>query len=96
MNEGKNRRRVGVCFVPRTHALTTIFSYLLLFLFFIRKTAAARALMGIEGLSAEEVAQKAMDIASDMCVYTNKNFLSYTIDDVGDIVASVEQDGDKK
>lgn len=46
--------------------------------------AAARALMSVEELSAEEVAQKAMDVASDMCVYTNKNFLSYTLDDIGD------------
>jgi ATP-dependent HslUV protease subunit HslV len=59
-------------------------------------TAAARALMGVEELSAEEVAKKAMDIASDMCVYTNKNFLSYTIVDVGDILASVENGADKK
>lgn len=39
--------------------------------------------MSVEDMSAEEVAQKAMDVASDMCVYTNKNFLSYTLDDVG-------------
>lgn len=47
-------------------------------------TAAARALMSVEDMSAEEVAHKAMDIASDMCVYTNKNYLSYTLEDVGD------------
>jgi ATP-dependent HslUV protease subunit HslV len=34
--------------------------------------AAARALQDQEGLSAEEVCRRAMDIASDMCVYTNK------------------------
>ena len=48
--------------------------------------AAARALMSVEEMSAEEVAQKAMDVASDMCVYTNKEFLSYTLKDVGDII----------
>mmetsp|Transcript_38729 Transcript_38729/g.93788 ORF Transcript_38729/g.93788 Transcript_38729/m.93788 type:complete len:268 (+) Transcript_38729:61-864(+) len=48
--------------------------------------AAARALMSVEEMSAEEVAQKAMDVASDMCVYTNKEFLSYTLKDVGDIL----------
>mmetsp|Transcript_22433 Transcript_22433/g.50088 ORF Transcript_22433/g.50088 Transcript_22433/m.50088 type:complete len:255 (+) Transcript_22433:101-865(+) len=46
--------------------------------------AAARALMTVDEMSAEEVAQKAMDVASDMCVYTNKEFLSYTLDDVGE------------
>lgn len=34
--------------------------------------AAARALQDQEGMSAEDVCRKAMDIASDMCVYTNK------------------------
>lgn len=33
--------------------------------------AAARALQDQEGMSAEDVCRKAMDIASDMCVYTN-------------------------
>jgi ATP-dependent HslUV protease subunit HslV len=46
--------------------------------------AAARALMSVDDMSAENVAQKAMDVASDMCVYTNKEFLSYTLDDVGE------------
>ena len=36
--------------------------------------AAARALMDNPALSAEEVARKAMEIAADMCVYTNNNF----------------------
>jgi len=44
--------------------------------------AAARALMGVDDMSAEDVAKKAMNVASDMCVYTNKEFLSYTLDDV--------------
>lgn len=33
--------------------------------------AAARALIEVEGLSAEEVARRAMRIAGDICVYTN-------------------------
>ncbi|TAL36324.1 ATP-dependent protease subunit HslV [Phenylobacterium sp.] len=33
--------------------------------------AAARALVDVEGLDAEEVARKAMAIAADICVYTN-------------------------
>jgi ATP-dependent HslUV protease, peptidase subunit HslV len=54
--------------------------------------AAARALMSVDDMTAEEVAQRAMDIASDMCVYTNKNFISYTLEDVGDILAGVKED----
>lgn len=42
--------------------------------------AAARALMDIPDMSAEEVAKKAMTIASSMCVYTNDNFLVETIE----------------
>ncbi len=33
--------------------------------------SAARALIDIEGLTAEEVARRAMEIAGDICVYTN-------------------------
>jgi len=47
--------------------------------------AAARALMSVDDMDAEEVAKKAMNVASDMCVFTNKEFLSYTLDDVGEI-----------
>ena len=36
--------------------------------------AAARALMDQEKLGAEEIAEKAMKIASDICIYTNSNF----------------------
>ena len=35
--------------------------------------AAARALMGQKGLSAEDVAHKALEIAAGICVYTNTN-----------------------
>jgi ATP-dependent HslUV protease subunit HslV len=37
--------------------------------------AAARALIGQDGLSAEEIARRAMDIAADICIYTNRNIL---------------------
>ncbi|MCD6569895.1 MAG: ATP-dependent protease subunit HslV [Deltaproteobacteria bacterium] len=37
--------------------------------------AAAKALVKYTDLSPREVAQKAMDIASDICVYTNKNII---------------------
>jgi ATP-dependent HslUV protease subunit HslV len=35
--------------------------------------AAARALVGTEGLNAEDIARRAMKIAGDICVYTNHN-----------------------
>ena len=35
--------------------------------------AAARALAGVDGLSAREIAERAMRIAADICVYTNTN-----------------------
>ena len=37
--------------------------------------AAARALMSVEGLSAEEIARRAMKIAAEICVYTNNNVI---------------------
>merc|ERR1712238_99809 len=42
--------------------------------------AAARAQMDNEDLSAEDVAKKAMQIASEMCIYTNDNFLVEALD----------------
>jgi len=41
--------------------------------------AAARALMGVNGLSAEEIARRAMKIAGEICVYTNDNVILETI-----------------
>lgn len=35
--------------------------------------AAARALMGVDGLSAAEIVRRSMKIAGDICVYTNGN-----------------------
>jgi ATP-dependent HslUV protease subunit HslV len=37
--------------------------------------AAARALVGIEGQSAEAVARRSMEIAADICIYTNRNIV---------------------
>ncbi|MBO6518797.1 MAG: ATP-dependent protease subunit HslV [Rhodospirillales bacterium] len=37
--------------------------------------AAARALVDQDGLSAEDIALKAMGVAADICVYTNNNFV---------------------
>ena len=41
--------------------------------------AAARALLSIDGLSAEEIARRAMRIASEICVYTNGNVIVESI-----------------
>jgi ATP-dependent HslUV protease, peptidase subunit HslV len=41
--------------------------------------AAARALMGVEGLSADEIARRAMRIAGEICVYTNGNVILETL-----------------
>jgi ATP-dependent HslUV protease subunit HslV len=45
--------------------------------------------MDFPDLSAEEVAEKAMNIASDMCVYTNKEFMIEVMD-------TKEEDEDNK
>ena len=42
--------------------------------------AAARALYAQDGVSGEEVCQRAMTIAADICVYTNGNFTIEKID----------------
>jgi ATP-dependent HslUV protease subunit HslV len=41
--------------------------------------AAARALVSVDGLTAEEIARRAMKIAADICVYTNHNVLVETL-----------------
>jgi len=41
--------------------------------------AAARALMSVDGLEAEEIARRAMKIAADICVYTNNSVIVETI-----------------
>jgi ATP-dependent HslUV protease, peptidase subunit HslV len=42
--------------------------------------AAARALAGVPGLGAEEIARRAMGIAADICVYTNHSLIIETLD----------------
>jgi len=41
--------------------------------------AAARALIDLDDLDAEAIARKAMAIAADICVYTNRNIIVETI-----------------
>jgi ATP-dependent HslUV protease subunit HslV len=45
--------------------------------------AAARALLPVPDLSAEEIARRAMAIAADICVYTNGNMVLETLADAG-------------
>ncbi len=42
--------------------------------------AAAKALLDVPGMTARQVAQKAMNIAADLCIYTNKEFSIEEID----------------
>ncbi|GLQ05246.1 ATP-dependent protease subunit HslV [Sneathiella chinensis] len=42
--------------------------------------SAARALVDVDGLEAEEIARKALGIAADICVYTNNNFTIESIE----------------
>lgn len=56
-------------------------------------SAAARALVDEPHLDAGQVALKAMNIAADMCVFTNHNFIIETIDvaaKTGEAVAADE------
>jgi ATP-dependent HslUV protease subunit HslV len=41
--------------------------------------AAARALMSVDGLGAEEIARRAMKIAGEICVYTNHSLVVETL-----------------
>ena len=41
--------------------------------------AAARALAAVEGLAADEVARRSLEIAADICVYTNRNIAMETL-----------------
>ena len=49
--------------------------------------AAARALMTVDGLEAEEVARRAMKIAGDICVYTNYSVIVETLGGMPEKVA---------
>jgi len=49
------------------------------FVYFVHFSAASRALIDHPDMTAEEVARKAMNIAADMCVHTNHNFLVETL-----------------
>ena len=40
-----------------------------------RRAAAARALLDRPDMAAEDIARKAMSIAADICVYTNRNVI---------------------
>lgn len=42
--------------------------------------SAARALIGVDGLTAEEICRRSMKIAADICVYTNERVLLETLE----------------
>lgn len=58
--------------------------------------AAARALIDQPGLSAMDIARKSMNIAADMCVYTNHNFVEDTIPSESATRIDDDADGDKE
>ena len=66
---------VSVCSLLRPPLITKLFMF---------QIAAARALIDIPELSAADVASKAMNVAADMCIYTNKEFLTETLEDSKD------------
>jgi ATP-dependent protease HslVU (ClpYQ) peptidase subunit len=37
--------------------------------------------MSVKDMSAEEVASKAMNVAASMCVHTNTEFITHTLED---------------
>jgi ATP-dependent HslUV protease subunit HslV len=41
--------------------------------------AAARALLDVDGMTAERIARRAMEIAADICVYTNRSIIVETL-----------------
>ena len=41
--------------------------------------AAARALLSVDGITAEEIARRAMQIAADICIYTNDRIIIETL-----------------
>eukprot|EP00698_Gefionella_okellyi_P012675 TRINITY_DN3426_c0_g1_i1.p2 TRINITY_DN3426_c0_g1~~TRINITY_DN3426_c0_g1_i1.p2 ORF type:complete len:159 (-),score=36.44 TRINITY_DN3426_c0_g1_i1:25-501(-) len=42
--------------------------------------SAAKALMAVDGLTADEIAERAMKIAGDICVFTNSSFVKDSLD----------------
>lgn len=68
------------------------------YLSFSFSSAAARALLADPSLSAEEVVRRSMEIAGDMCVYTNHNLIVENIPPAlssdTDAAASTEDDSE--
>ena len=42
--------------------------------------AAARALLSVDGLTAEQIARRALEIAADICIYTNRAIVLETLE----------------
>ena len=45
----------------------------------MRAERAARAMIDTEGMDAEQIATRALEIAADICLYTNRNILIETL-----------------
>lgn len=58
--------------------------------------AAARALIRYADLSATEIAQEALQIAADICIYTNKNITVEELDTTGEPGGKIKKLGIKK
>mmetsp|Transcript_4193 Transcript_4193/g.17790 ORF Transcript_4193/g.17790 Transcript_4193/m.17790 type:complete len:230 (-) Transcript_4193:2486-3175(-) len=59
-------------------------------------SAAALAMLDVDGYDAEKIAKKSMEIAANMCVYTNHNFVTEIIDSKeGKLESSPSEDSEK-
>ena len=75
---GKQNASLSVC--PLTTQYPSILPSLSSSLHARARTAASRALIDMPDMTAEEVARKSMTIAADMCVHTNHEFLTLTLE----------------
>ena len=57
-------------------------------------TAAAKALMAHTDLSAREVVESAMEIAADLCIFTNNRFTIHSVERLSDARPGGEADAD--
>lgn len=74
---GKSRCRIDdPCFtfhfIPNSYIHTPTYT--------LTYTAAAKALLDRDDMDAEQIAKKAMEIAAEICVYTNNNFVTEVVD----------------
>ena len=83
--------REGLWFAWNANDSLIVCLFLLFCIIYLLSLAAARALMSVDHMTAEEVATMAMNIASNMCVHTNKEFITHSLVDT-----SSDKDEDEK